>query len=453
MKKAFLLIIIAVTLLFAASCKKSHKEPEIPEDYYKDLSPEGVVFWDAQESVILQEHNIILPNGSRLDDFLKETGNNDVKTMANETNATDQALGPQKAKNQLIGNLTKAALFFTNRDNFNPKDEGANKPAQHGLAYSWGQRNYQIRQVPPGQGNKCPAAVFGLDCSGLLYNLFDQSGIKISSGNADSQRNVKDLEAAIKKAYPNLTKIKVEDLGKIAEASMETGDMIYWIEGSTAHHIGMVLNDDKGKKSIAQSNGSETDDCASNYSLKRGPRFSAIAKAILPKPKKSGEAGGYGDNYSVIRINTELSGKWTFSIRCAGSATALFNLNLDFPVTTANTFTATTTAKDYDGSTNTFNFTFSYDNVKNELVCTYTMTDNQIVGFERKDSFTVDLDKGDDTGFIPAANQYIRNGSGCGEEVRLVNTETQKDPALTQRTQQLTPVKQPFIGLGFKKQP
>jgi len=51
------------------------------------------------------------------------------------------------------------------------------------------------------------------------------------------------------------------------------------------------------------------------------------------------------------------------------------------------------------------------------------MTDSSMPDFERKDQFFVKLEF-DDTGYITAQNVYLNNGSGCTEEVRLVNKET-----------------------------
>lgn len=446
MKKTIIGLTAAMMFL-ATACTKSHKNDTPKTTYERDLSPEGVVFWDNQQTVNLQAHDIVMPNGKRLDDFLAQVGS----APGLSVNAVaDGTLGPQAARQQLLGHLMDAALFFTNRNNFVHKDEGANKPAQNGLAYSWGQRNYKIRAVPPGEGNLCPAEVYGLDCSGLLYNLFLLGGIQISSGNAESQRQAAQLKTAILTAYPKLSKITVEDLGKILPADMQTGDIIYWLENGQAHHIGLLALDTKGSLSVAQSNGDETANCEQNYSLKRGPRFSAIANAILPKPKQAGQTGGYGDDYRILRVNTELSGKWTFSIKCAGAGSTLFDLALDFPVTSSNTFTTTTTATDYDGSLNTFKFTFTYDNIHNTLSCVYTMTDASIPNFERKDSFVADLDLGDDTGFLTAQNQYIHNGSGCTEQVRLTNTETQKANASVPAILRQREGQNSFIGSSYR---
>lgn len=174
MKKLLIVALAMATLTGFYSCKKNNKtEPDVPkeEEYEHDLTPEGVVFWDSQETINIIPHDVVLPNGERLDDFLTELDDNGLKKSGGKNiEALTKELGPQKAKLELIANLTKAALDLTDDSKFHhAAGTNANEPEQYGLGYSWGQRDYTKRKVPPGTGNKCTDAIYGLDCSGLLY--------------------------------------------------------------------------------------------------------------------------------------------------------------------------------------------------------------------------------------------------------------------------------------------
>src|SRR5690606_4897471 len=108
------------------------------------------------------------------------------KWMSTETEAYND-LGPQDARNLMIARLTVVALNLTDRSKHQYPDEGKGKPAQNGLAYSWGGKDHLKRQVPPGEGTVCQEAVYGLDCSGFIYQLFAQAGVPIVTGPADRQ--------------------------------------------------------------------------------------------------------------------------------------------------------------------------------------------------------------------------------------------------------------------------
>jgi hypothetical protein len=289
-------------------------------------------------------------------------------------------------------------------------------PAQNGLAYSSGSRNYTIRQKP--SYGSCKDEVYGLDCSGLIYNLFLAAGIEIGMGTrAEHQRQPARLQKAIRTAYPELKKVKVEDLGKIETSLFESGDIIYWLDSKgIAFHIGMILRNNTGGLSVAQSNGSAFTDCESNYGSRRGPRFVNINSALLPPPY------GFDDNYGIVRINAEISGKWDLVIRCQGADFTFLTVGLDFPTKNTNSFELHQAAVyQSDMVTYDLDFSFKYDNVSNILSCTFSTNADAYPDFYRFDSFSVKLER-DDTGYFPAILGEHRN-SGCAYDVKLINKE------------------------------
>ena len=229
-------------------------------------------------------------------------------------------------------------------------------------------------------------------------------------------------------------KFKVENLGKLPLSKFQTGDIIYWWNGLRAYHIGMILLGTSNRMVIAHSTGSSWQNCKANHEwLKRGVVLSDL-NALLNNTYNE----RFRENYRIVRIQTEISGDWVFHLRCQGQSTDLFQLDLEFPTSENTAFNLTKTAVDYDGSTNTFYLDFSYDKEQNILSCTYTMKDSSMPDFERKDQFFVKLEF-DDTGYITAQNVYINNGSGCTEEVRLVNKETVDGSKIFEITKQTFP--------------
>ena len=67
------------------------------------------------------------------------------------------------------------------------------------LAYSWGGKEHTIRKAPPGANTVCTHQIYGLDCSGFIYQLFKKGGVDIAPGNADRQRKPENIKNAILK--------------------------------------------------------------------------------------------------------------------------------------------------------------------------------------------------------------------------------------------------------------
>jgi cell wall-associated NlpC family hydrolase len=300
MKTKQLLILVTFTVvgLMLNTCKKDD-ELSFAEGIQEEiLSDEEIAYCDNLESVEITTDEILLPNGYTVKEFLQMMD----PEFSNEWNKKgildNNNLGQLNLKNTLLGKMATVAAFLTTDENFIYPREGDFKPAQNGLAYSFGQRDYKARKVPP--YGACMEEVYGLDCSGFIHQLFKQSGVTEGlDGTAEQIRQPSRLTRYIKKALPGLDKLKVEDLGKKPLSSFLTGDIIYWLKpDGTARHIGMVVTGNANELLITQSNGSGESDCEGNFGQGRGPRNWNLRDAINPR--------GLGTNYGIVRIGVEV---------------------------------------------------------------------------------------------------------------------------------------------------
>lgn len=415
MKKSIIWITFAM-LMSIFSCKKDKIEN-------KNSNPEALsaaeveILDNLPEATGFSSTSVVLPDGEILDSYLQEIDTLFYNQWKRITADPYDNLGPQGARNLLIARISDVALNLTDRSKHQKPDEGAGKPAQNGLAYSWGSKSYTVRQTPPGGGTVCTEKIYGLDCSGFIYQLFTNAGVSLLSGPANSQRQPNVLQNAIKSSIPALNKVKVEDLGKISTSKFETGDIIYWTNSSgVATHIGIVLKDVGGNLAVFQSNGSpgnSADDCSKNMGETRGAR-----RLQLNDPYWFGQGKAYG----ITRINADISGKWDLFLKCSNEPNDIAKINLDFPTDKNTSFSINKDWIDYDGDALRTLFEFSYDNSTNILSCIFTTTTQVQSSFIRKDSFTIKLEK-DETGNISCTNLQMTPTGFCDLQVRLKNNE------------------------------
>lgn len=358
---------------------------------------------------------VVLPNGETLENYLKAVDAAFYDQWFKTTATPFDDLGPQGARNLLISRLSAVAFDLTDRSQYQKPDEGPGRPAQNGLAYSWGGKNHNIRQTPPGAGTACTEQLYGLDCSGFIHQLFTNAGVPIVAGPANVQRKANELKNAIKAGIPVMDKVKVEELEDLPVENFETGDIIYWKNpDGGVRHIGLVLKALNGDLAVFQSNGSPGNgeqECLKNRGLSRGSRRLELTEAFWFGPAVE---------YGITRINAEISGDWELFLKCDDEPNDIATIALKFPPGKNSSFTIKKDWTDYDGDKLKTKFEFSYDNTLNVLFCNFTTTAEDNSDFIREDSFSVKLEK-DETEYIPCTNLEMRPPDFCNFEVRLRN--------------------------------
>ena len=241
---------------------------------------------DAMEQLpVLPQDKIVLVDGRTVQQVLDEFG-------ASGRGRQAAPRTPQDYKSLAISQMVARAQQFTDRSLWQYADEGPNKPAQNGLAYSLGSKDPTVRQRP--STSCCTDQVHGLDCSGLVHLAAQAAGINLPVGTAALQGQVATWNAA----FPAEWRLQMKRVNLTTEG-YETGDIICW-----GGHIGIVVVDGFAPAgvSILQSNGvsgcsngaEDSDACAKNRGPNRGPRRIPLVQAV--------SSAYFGAPSAVLRI-------------------------------------------------------------------------------------------------------------------------------------------------------
>lgn len=209
----------------------------------------------------------------------------DLRSTAIPSAARDS----DQRKSDIISAMLFQATIYIDRSLWYFPAAGSDGPEQFGLAYSYGQKDPNVRARPP--AGDCLEQVHGLDCSGFVHRLASRgAGIPIPAGPAATQG------LASTWTLPPDWGLS---MAEVTDGSFEPGDIIGW-----GGHIGLV-----GKQGndlvVLQSNGRATDgttgECARNYGPNRGPRAISLSGALKPAPD------GWGPPTSVLRLKAKAS--------------------------------------------------------------------------------------------------------------------------------------------------
>ena len=408
--------------MFMYSCKeKENVETPIDSEELVDVIPPKLL--EAIESLPIVDfelEDIILPNGLKYNDFDVDLFGNSQKSSSLRATTADvyPKISPIDAKNQIVKLLSGSATVLTKREWFQYPYEGENKPAQNGLAFVYGSKDIKERYryawgVWPLDYKPCPDKLYGLDCSGYIYQVFNRSAIPIttvpeSKISADVLRQTTTIESALKSAIPNLPKIKVENMGQLPPSQWEAGDIVYWKGDATgvAGHIGMFIQTSEGLNLANSSGDIHAKDCENNKSINGGPVKRSLAYAADKLTNPENAPWGYG----IVRIT--VVDAWTLLLRCSNQNYDILNTVISISQTENFNDEFSVTCADYDGSPLHLVFKVQYD--KNTTILNLTMT---VLEDGRTDAAQIKLDT-DDSGYVNL--QKVVDNGGCYGQVRLI---------------------------------
>jgi hypothetical protein len=269
MKKVILMLIVAFNC-FSCSDADKNKQAEISLDKDSlalDLTEDVVRHIDSLPLVEPNIDSAILSSGKILGvlrtEILKaaekrELSDSEIKLLPTPT---------EQLEALFINFFTRAEVMTNDRNHQYSAGTSTNEPNQNGLAYNYSSRQYAARQKM--YASNCQIRVYGLDCSGFLYHVFNRSSHM--NVPAETQSQVTTLNNAISTMVRD---VETKDKGELAGGDMKTGDIVYWsrINGSAQKHIGIVLKMANGRLGVFQSNGSMSY-CTENTVIGRGPRY------------------------------------------------------------------------------------------------------------------------------------------------------------------------------------
>ena len=385
--------------------------PVVPEDA---LSKEIMTRIDSIPDSWLPRDEVILPNGINLRDYLEMRGiapdNPELQSLEPSSEELDlrstrtatastlpPAEGPQQKKNDIIAKmLVEAESLACGRraepdtcTDWDTEAEGdsdgntlADRPAQRGLTYIFGGKDHTVRTLPV---DGCPERTYGLDCSGLVYQIATRAGISLPVGTSATQSNPASWR------LPSQWQLEMK---LVTDGAIESGDILGW-----SGHIGIAETGGAIVNVISATG--RPGECSANINPPRGPRSLPLSE--------------FGPPTAILRLVTTLSGTFDMPIRCAGQPTDAAVLRFEINNDKGGPFQATGTGTDYDGTPLCFTLAGDYDQASNEVSALLSLCDQS-----RKDSFSVRL-LTDDTGYFPL-RKVVDNG-GCAGEARLIRLQ------------------------------
>jgi probable HAF family extracellular repeat protein len=274
------------------------------------FSPDDIAVLHNMPTTLVNVNGLMLSDGTNAVEYLQTNDPNflnnltisSAKGSASRLYIKSTSLSAKDSIKLLQARMLILGYWLTARELHQFPYDGPNEPMQNGLAYSYGQKDYSIRAYPPAglcQENK----LYGLDCSGLLYQIVSGSGIPVPPTNCETLRGVLlwNGDAIPSSEYNGL--IEVYELGEIDTADMLPGDFIFWLNSDgVAKHTGVILSDLSSTLKVYQSNGTAGTgdqgiaDCEENSGINRGPRTLSLLS-----PYWFGGQGVY-KAYTILRI-------------------------------------------------------------------------------------------------------------------------------------------------------
>lgn len=289
-RKMFPFFMILFFLLIM-TCKKDHENENlnIQDSQQEGLTSEDMEYLDKIKQTNYSNYDVILENGQSVYKYLSENDPDFLKSIGFNINSISNIKSDaiKDYKMVLIARMLYMANVLSYRNGFKysaiPGDP--NSPAQVGLAYSYGQKDHKVRAVSPSNDDTCPEKIYGLDCSGFIFQLALSAGLTLSTNPVNNCSAAFEAQTSTwENAFKNSTDFKnlrIADLGQLDSSQIESGDIIYWnnING-VPKHIGIALSTYKGL-GVFMSAG-VPNDCLKNVTkLDRGPVQKALSYGLL----------------------------------------------------------------------------------------------------------------------------------------------------------------------------
>lgn len=263
---------IFTILLFIVSCKKS----DTPNDnsFPDELSDTQIQAIEAAGIDSTSTYQMALfPGGSNMSQWEKKNDPDYVYIFSRRTNpASDNKL-------LFINAMTHAGFLLTTKSNYTFQN-------QNGLAYVYNSKS--IQNASTYQGATCQQPLYGLDCSGMIYQMANSSGLSLPKG-ATTDYVKTDLWNNSFKNSSDFQELEMRDTGTLSASLIEAGDFIV----APGNHIGMVFNNGSSL-GVFNSLGRTKYPCSKNSDIYHGP--------VISKDLSKWVQATFGTTYHVLRV-------------------------------------------------------------------------------------------------------------------------------------------------------
>jgi len=279
-------------------------------------------------------------NAEFLEDYNQPVESSSLRSSTANNAESSWLLLEQK---RIIATLSTAALFYLKDDKGVAENAAIRRiindrgiPKQSALYYSYGQRIW-YKRLKQEHMQSCDTLVFGLDCSGLLYNVLESAGLKVLKSTENKANdywiNIDKWNAALPNSFNKKLQFKQYNQAeweKLPEQILMGDIVFYFNEKGEAKHVGIIVGK-KGTYLLAQSNGTdqdciETDKSRSWYGRfangnpNRGPRAINLRDPIYAN-------GWHYKSLGIIRLTA--IGVFNVSFSNITTNSALATIDLD----------------------------------------------------------------------------------------------------------------------------
>jgi hypothetical protein len=280
-------VILIVSVFAVTTCRKEPETPGPSKDIPLTVAQDA--FLAAVKDTIIRLEDMILTDGRNVRSFLEQYDPEFLIRYPSGSKNGAAELTPFEQKNLFIARMLGAGNYLVEDALHRYDSLSTDKPAQKGLAYLWGGKDFVNRHIPyQGTGECENLMLYGLDCTGMLWSMVKAAGLPpVEPENNFFTATIRDVSkwTTAFKASAEFKDLVMRDTGKqIPPDMMEEGDIILW-----ESHVGVYLNG-----YVYQSNGTSlSTDCRRNMLPDRGPRLISADQIA---------AWGLGD-YEVFRTN------------------------------------------------------------------------------------------------------------------------------------------------------
>ncbi|RYE51304.1 MAG: hypothetical protein EOP48_18425 [Sphingobacteriales bacterium] len=264
--------LVFIVLLIICSCKKN--ETTTNSSSSDELTDVQIQIIEAAGIDTSSTYKVALfPNGINMSEWEKKNDSGYIYIFSRRANsASDNKL-------LFINAMTHAGFLLTTRSNYT-------FPSQVGLAYVYNSKSIQTASTYPGA--TCQQPLYGVDCSGMIYQMANASGLNLPKGGTTDYVKT-DLWNSAFKNSPDFQKLEMRDSGALSPSKIESGDIIV----APGNHIGMVFNNGSSI-GVFNSLGRTKYPCSKNSDIYHGP--------VISKDLSKWLQTTFGTAYHVLRV-------------------------------------------------------------------------------------------------------------------------------------------------------